>query len=271
MAFVTIPREIIYQKDFGNVRVGVYSYLAQHRLIDGTKVSFTIRNMIEWMRQSPNRHPGKINDQCINMVCSLSNKKYIVSTLKVSELKSNFERYNVFSIDPYMFTSSVSYAIISYDELENIREYKEFLIRERKKSVDTSGLTVNILLLVLAYVRVNINKYSDQINCCYRHFKTIEEDIGLPQKTIVKAIDVLEELKLIRCREMRRWKYIGTDGKYHYKTPPKIFADEHRYKKNQNGEYVIDTDYDPEREIRMQEEDLWMRISAKKFKDIDYE
>lgn len=274
MMFATVPREIIYNKDFGIVRVGTYIYLFKNRITNGIEVVFSIEDIVNWMKQKPNRNSGKINDQCIDMIYNLVDLKYITSIAAKDDLRGKFVKLNRANTDPYMFDLSADCANISYEEIKKIQNYESALLKNGNS--DISGLSVNILLLILAYIRVNIDGNKAGPNCCYRHLSAIKEDIGLSQKTIAKAIPVLEELKLIRCREIKRRRYIGLDGQYHFKTTPKIFANEYKYKRDSDGELVIDTNYDPEKEIQMQEKDLLAKWLEKENNyeqqpDIDYE
>ena len=58
--YVTIPKEIIYDKDLGNKRVIVYSFLCCRRALDDS-VGFSVPELVKWTGLIPNYHKGKIN------------------------------------------------------------------------------------------------------------------------------------------------------------------------------------------------------------------
>ena len=106
------------------------------------------------------------------------------------------------------------------------------------------------ILLLLSYIRVNLNRIEDKPLCCYRYFKTISEDIGLSERYIGRIVDILEELKIIKCQPMKREKYIK-DGKEKYLTTPKVFVDYRHFINDEHGQR-IDNKYDPCEEIKKQ-------------------
>ena len=60
--YVKIPREIIYDKDIGDKRVVIFSYLCSRRALDDT-VAFSISELCHWSYLKPNYHEGKINQK----------------------------------------------------------------------------------------------------------------------------------------------------------------------------------------------------------------
>ena len=73
--FVKIPREIIYDKDIGNKRVIIISYLCSRRALDDT-VAFSISELCHWSRLKPNYHDGKINHKYLEVLELLSHYGY---------------------------------------------------------------------------------------------------------------------------------------------------------------------------------------------------
>lgn len=75
--YVKIPREIIYNKDIGDKRVIIFSYLCSRRALDDT-VAFSISELCHWSYLKPNFHDGKINQKYLVVLELLSHYGYFV-------------------------------------------------------------------------------------------------------------------------------------------------------------------------------------------------
>ena len=135
--------------------------------------------------------------------------------------------------------------------MDTILNFKEEL---KDKEIDTARISSAYILLVLSYIRVNLNRMDGKPLCCYRYFKTISEDIGLSERYVSRIVDILEELKIVKCQHMKREKYIK-NGKEKYATTPKVFADYRHFINDEHGQR-IDNKYEPCEEIKKQIEIL---------------
>jgi hypothetical protein len=240
--YITVPKEIIYNKELENNRVMVYSYLAIRRGLDDI-VGFSCDSIVKWCGYKPNYDKDKINDNIIKLLEQLHNKEYI----KLSD----YDCKNSFSecvINNNKFDIPDQFALIYLDEIKKIQDSKN---KNRKVSPP-------ILLLLLSYLRVNMlrrqkdyfENSADKPEFCYRMFIDIENDIGLTGRYISKAITILSDIGLIATKTLPRYK--DEYGNWH--TEVTLFADRYRYRKNKNGQFVLDEKYNCNQELQWGEE-----------------
>ena len=255
--YVKIPREIIYNKDIGDKRVIIFSYLCSRRALDDT-VAFSILELCHWSHLKPNYHDGKINQKYLEVLESLSHFGYFTNypdfQKLANEKKNSTDYYNV-SLDMQKFDMPDNFGIIYFDELDRILNFKEEL---KDTDIDISRMSSAYILLLLSYLRVNMNRNQDKPLCCYRLYQKISEDIGLSERYISRIVEILDVMNIIKYQEVKRKRYEKSNGEYGFITSPKVFADYRRYIKDMNGNVVIDTEYDCESEIIKQIEILNM-------------
>lgn len=256
--YVTIPREIIYDKDLGDKRVIVYSFLCCHRALNDS-VGFSVPELVKWTGLIPNYHKGKINEKYLDVLELLSHYGYFESCPDFEKLKSigNSNEYYKAQLNIEKFDVPKEFGIIYFDELQKIINFKEEVknIRDEngnKVEIDTSRLSSAYILLLLAYIRVNLNRQIDKPRCCYRLYKTISEDIGLSERYITRIVEVLDVMNIIKFAECKRGRYKKDDGSYSFVTTSKIFADYRKFKKDNNGNVFLDNEYNYKSEIERQ-------------------
>ena len=253
--YVKIPREIIYNKDIGDKRVITFSYLCSRRALDDT-VAFSISELCHWSHLKPNYHDGKINQKYLEVLESLSQHGYFIDYpdfQKLSNEKKNSTDYYNIKLNITKFDSPDSFGIIYFDELDKILNYKEEL---KDSHIDLSRMSSAYILLLLSYLRVNMNRNTDKPLCCYRLYQKISEDIGLSERYISRIVEILDVMNIIKWQEGKRKRYEKLNGEYGFITSPKVFADYRRYIKDKNGNAVLDTEYDCKSEIAKQIEIL---------------
>lgn len=249
--YVKIPREIIYDKDLTDKRVIIFSYLCARRSLDDT-VAFSTTELCHWSNLKPNYRDGKINQKYYGILLLLSHYGYFEQCpdfKKLQNEKKNSTDYRNLKLNIEKFDIPDSFGLIYFDELEGILNFKEKL---KDKDIDLSRMSSAYILLVLSYLRVNMNRDSSKPLCCYRFYKRIHEDIGLSERYIGRIIEILDALDIIRFKEIRKSKYIDENGKEIFRTNPKVFADVIHYKKDENGNSIIDKEYDCMSEIDKQ-------------------
>lgn len=255
--YVKIPREIIYNKDMGDKRVIIFSYLCSRRALDDT-VAFSISELCHWSYLKPNYHDGKINQKYIEVLESLSQCGYFIDYpdfQKIIKEKKNLTDYYNIKLNIEKFDIPDSFGIIYFDELEKILDYKEEL---KDFHIDLSRMSSAYILLLLSYLRVNMNRNSEKPLCCYRLYQKITEDIGLSERYISRIVEMLDVMNIIKWQEGKRKRYEKSNGEYGFITSPKVFADYKKYTKDKNGNSVLDTRYDYKAEIAKQIEILNM-------------
>lgn len=249
--YVKIPREIIYDKDIGDKRIIIFSYLCSRRALDDT-VAFSISELCHWSYLKPNYHDGKINHKYLETLESLSNYGYFITHpdfKKLAAEKKNSTDYHKIGLNIEKFDVMDNFAIIYFDELQRILNFKEEL---KDKNVDLSRMSSSYILLLLSYLRVNMNRNPANPLCCYRLYKTISEETGLSERYISRIVEILDEMKIIKHKECKRARYQNDDNKYGFVTPPKIFTDYRHFTRDNYGNIHLDHFYDCDYEIEKQ-------------------
>lgn len=178
--YVKIPREIIYDKDIGDKRVIIFSYLCSRRALDDT-VAFSISELCHWSHLKPNYHDGKINHKYLEVLEILSHYGYFINCPKFKKLakeKKNSTDYYNLTVNNEKFDIPDKFGIIYFDELEKILNFKEEL---KDINIDLSRMLSAYILLLLSYLRVNTNRNPDKPLCCYRLYQKNTETIGLSE------------------------------------------------------------------------------------------
>lgn len=258
--YVKIPREIIYNKELGDKRVIIFSYLCSRRALDDT-VAFSISELCHWSYLKSNYHDGKINHKYLEVLESLSHYGYFESYPNFEKLakekKNSTDYYNI-KISTEKFDIPDNFGIIYFDELEKILNFKEELkdIKVNGEEIDTTRMSSAYILLLLSYLRVNMNRNPDKPLCCYRLYHKITEDIGLSERYISRIVEMLNVMNIIKFQEGKRIRYKKQDDKYGFLTTPKVFADCRHFVKNESGNQILDSNYDYKVEIQKQLEIL---------------
>lgn len=254
--YVKIPREIIYNKELSDKRVIILSYLCSRRTLDDT-VAFSISELCHWSRLKPNYHDGKINHKYLEVLNLLSHYEYFESYPdfeKLAKEKKNSTDYYNIKINTEKFDIPDNFGIIYFDELERILNFKEELkdVKVDDKEIDLTRMSSAYILLLLSYLRVNMNRNPDKPLCCYRLYQKITEDIGLSERYISRIVEILDVMNIIKYQEGKRIRYKKPDDKYGFLTTPKVFADYTHFTKDEKGNQNIDKSYDYKTEIQKQ-------------------
>lgn len=246
--YVKIPREIIYDKELGDKRVIIFSYLCARRTLDDT-VAFSITELCHWSNLKPNYRDGKINQKYYEVLLLLSHYGYFVecpdfeSCLRES---TNSVKYQQVKLNIEKFDAPDSFGIIYFDELQRILDFKGEL---KDSDIDLARMSSAYILLLLSYLRVNMNRNPDKSLCCYRHYQKIADDTGLSERYIGRIVEILDAMNIIKYHKMKRTRYKDVNTDIKFSTTPKIFTDYRRYIKDSNGVSVPDTEYDYSAEI----------------------
>lgn len=253
--YVKIPREIIYDKDIGDKRVIIFSYLCSRRALDDT-VGFSISELCHWSHLKPNYHDGKINHKYLEVLELFSHYRYFIDCpdfKKLAKEKKNSTDYYNLTVNNEKFDIPDNFGIIYFDELEKILNFKEEL---KNTDIELSRMSSAYILLLLSYLRVNMNRNPEHPLCCYRLYQTISEDIGLSERYISRIVEILDVMDIIKFQEGKRSRYKKNPSEYGFITSPKVFADYKRYKRDDHGNTILDESYDYDYEIQKQLEIL---------------
>lgn len=233
-----IPKEIILNNLMNEKRVMLYSYFATKRGLDDT-VGFSCDTVVEWCGFKHNYHKNKINDQIADLIYKLVEYEYIEVNEKIFRNNCNIAnlKHEKFDIDN-------QFALIYFDEINNIRNFKYY-------TKDTNKMNSAILLLVLSYLRVNmlrrqngyLGKESDKPEFCYRMYIDIEKDLGISSRYISRAVKILNEMDIIVSEGMPRYK----DKNDNWHTDVTLFVNKY---KRENGGESLDSKYDYKQELQ---------------------
>ena len=171
----------------------------------------------------------------------------------ISKLKPKFNsESNTKDILPFDIPDN--FGIIYFDELEKILNFKEELkgVRINDEEIDLTRMSSAYILLLLSYLRVNMNRNLDKPLCCYRLYQKITDDIGLSERYVSRIVEILDVMNIIKYQEGKRIRYKKQEDKYGFLTTPKVFADYRHFVKDIKGNQIIDIDYDFRTEIQKQ-------------------
>lgn len=249
--YVKIPRQIIYDTSLSDKRVIIFSYLCARRALDDT-VAFSTTELCRWSKLKPNYRDGKINQKYYEVLSQLSQQDYFISYPDfdvLSQEKTNSSKYQRIQLNIEKFDVLNNFGIIYFDELQQILNFKEEL---KDNDIDLCRMSSSYILLLLAYLRVNMNRDPDKPQCCYRLYKTIACDIGISERYVSRTAEILNALHIINRCECSRTRYTKDDGTIGFYTNFKIFADYRRFEKDTYGNQILDLNYNSEYEIHKQ-------------------
>ena len=249
-----VPKSIILDDEMDIRRVAVYLYLWLSIGRWDNVCRFNLPNLIEWCGNKPERGMKGINNKFINTIDELSDRGYLTYLNESLDIK-----YIECELDTnycYQDCNKNGFAAIYLDEIEKIMNYK-------KENSKDSSLTNPIILLVFAYLRYMIWRRPNELKTingeknidgnnnekldiekrklehpdAYNDsFIEIANRIGISDKTLLRAVDILEQLELIVTDRAYRVK--NEDGKYY--TPNTIFANTYKREKYKvDGKYYL--------------------------------
>lgn len=242
--YAKIPNEIIGFGKTNPVVIPVYIYLIRNRTVE-YNVLFSINDIVTSCGYTPNTHKGMSNNIVITILDTLENMGYFnlvdgkYSSNSLCKCKLNKELFNV----------SGNYGTVSYSEVDLIYNY----CIENK-----TGLTIQRVLLVLAYIRKNKIKNSNEGNTksyspefYYCYISKMSEILNISCCTIEKCISILSNLNIIACKSLYRYK--DSYGNWH--TNVTIFVDKtlgfekelkkaERYLKNNYKDYHVEEQFE---------------------------
>lgn len=256
-SYITIPLSLISNDEIDPRRVAVFSYLRCCCGLDGI-CRFAIPSIVKWCGNKPDRSTNGINEKILNTIDDLNDMGYLTYLTKPS--KSSYIECT-FDFEKYNNEHTGGFATLYLDEINKILNYK-------KQNSKDSQLINTTILLVFAYLRAKIHRRKNELKPELRSKEGIEkrkqkypeaynellmniaDEIGISEKTLTKAIDVLEEdLGLIVTERAYRIK--NNEGEF--RTLHTIFANS--YKREGKNLLAIGEKYSRE-EIKIKVDNL---------------
>lgn len=186
MKFIKIPRKLIYDKELGEKRILVYSSIL---FTCWSKKQCNIEKLIDNCDYTRKRMAYGVEQQFRDMINSFAEKEYI-------SLKSPW--INTFSF--YIQAPKNSFGIISKFEYEQIFNYR-IAAKSYNKRINHAHL-----LLLLSYIRLNMDKRPGKPIMHFSMLKIISDNIGISVRSVTAALKILEELLIIHSEELPRYK-----------------------------------------------------------------
>lgn len=202
MNIVKIPRELIYNKSLADKRVAIYSYCTLNSGISNSCYT-SCSTIISWCGMKMDRHSGSTNDKFSETLKLMQDSGYI-SNFSQDTFKNAYTIIEMM-INRDKFFPTSKFAVITQEEIDLIRKTKISTRRTNKPTI----------LLVLAYIRINMIKRSKedtietQPQCFYRYINTIEEELGISRSTISSSLDILQSMNIIKFKQLPKFKVAG--------------------------------------------------------------
>lgn len=245
---VKVAKDIILQPNVTEHRISVLFYLNYNRTWENI-VNYSPIHMIQWCGYKPNwnRHKNResIYDKFLSSMQWIFSNGYIIDFDK-SRFVQNTLQSSLLNLD--LIEPNKDFAIIYDFEYETIMEYDS----------PYKPLTKSVLLLVFSYIKAftwnrfsSISGHSEKTKkskpeIFHSQFEIMSQFIGIKPKMISKAIEILEQMGLIKTHRMP--SYQDSDGQWHtddiiYVIPYKIIY--------QNKHFYICSkeEYDPKKEL----------------------
>ena len=247
-----IPKSIILDNEMDTRRISVFLYLWLSIGRWDNICRFNLPKLIEWCGNKPERGLKGINSKFINTIDELSNKGYLTyekESIDIKYIECKLDTDHCYN------ECQNGFASVYLDEIEKIMNYK-------KENSKDSSLTNPVILLVFAYLRLMIWNRPNELKSINGEINTdgtnnesvdikkrklkrpdayndsfieIASRIGISEKTLLRAVDILEKLNLIVTDRAYRIK--DKNGKYY--TPNTIFANTYKREKHKDGKYYI--------------------------------
>lgn len=236
----SIPNNLISNRELGDYRIAVFSYLAVHRGIDYS-ISFTAIDIVQSLEKKTNRHPGQINSEIQLAIDQLIDAGYLI--LLNSQGQQNYNSIQTVRINQEKINSETSgkknrFAVLYTDEVE--------------KLASCSYKNKGHLFTVFAFLRSRISKrknllegeFHNDIDMRKRewpevfdeYYSNIANELCLSSYLVQKSSEVLEELGLIHIEEMPRRKYKTSNGQDRWCTGHMLFCN--TYKREREYHFI---------------------------------
>lgn len=221
-AYFMIPSSIILNKNMGDKRITAFSFFSTKRGL-GCDLDFSLNRLVEWTGRKPDRHSNGINNKFADVIKCLIDNDYIEVS---GEIKNTSYTEAFFKLENVVQECKHDrFAVVYLDELKKILNY-------RNPNPKDSFLNNDVLLLLFVYLRMMIfrrrnkllpeeinleNKCDHEYDIRVRRMRSpdtyndyyceIAEKLGMSQRTVSKATEILKELKLIYSEQLPRTKH----------------------------------------------------------------
>lgn len=227
---IRIPKSIIVEKSMMSIRIAVFTYLTIYRGLNN-RLCFSIPLFLKWVGYKSDSHSGGINDKVIETLEVLREIGYVtfLGNTPIKRSSCIEIEFNTQLLHEKCFEES--FAIMYIDEIETIMHYSNDNSQDRY-------LNRNTVLLVFAFLRHAIFRTPNELKPEERNpegiaarrercieayndnYKNMAAELGLSERTVSLAVQVLVKLELIAKAEAYRIKNEDDE----YRTQDIIFA-----------------------------------------------
>lgn len=204
-----IPESVIFDESLGDRRITAFSYFMFYRnIVD--EVNFSIDSMVRWAGKKPNKNKGKINHKFLEAVNLLEESGYVELLEEPSNSACSSAKVNMDFVRSKC--DEERYAVVYLDELDKILRYTGNDPNDRHMGNE-------IVLMVFACLRSLIYQRRNELRVdevsvddrrsrspdaydCY--FCDLADSLGLSERQVSKAVDVLNDLGLIYSETLPR-------------------------------------------------------------------
>ncbi len=186
MDYIKIPRRLIYDKELDGKRIVVYSSIL---FTCWSSKKCNINRLIDDCCYTRKRMPNGIEHQFKEMITCFDEKGYISVDVNLS---GDFS----FQIESPKNSFGIVYGF----------EYRRILGYRIAAKKDSKRINHAHLLLLLSYIRLNMDKRPGKPTMHSSMLSTISKNIGISVRSITSALRILEELSIIHSGELPRYR-----------------------------------------------------------------
>lgn len=194
MEFIKVPRSLIYDKGLGDKRIIVYSSML-FTCSDSMKCN--IDKLVDDCCYTRKRMPNGVEHQFKRTITCFNEQGYI-------SVKGNLSKDFSVQFEP----QRGSFGIIYSHEYYRIISHRIVSQKNSRKRINHAHL-----LLLLSYIRLNMDKQVGEPVMHFSLIETISQNIGISVRSISSALKILEELSIIHNEELPRYK--DKNGNWH--------------------------------------------------------
>lgn len=233
--YINIPASLIFDLQTDAKDLAAFTFLSVKRSVDDSVTFSLTDDLVKWNGFAPSRQPNGINHKFIDSLEKLREKGYISDVSK----SGPYYRLTFNSQKVYDECQEYSFAVLYLDEIEKVIQHR-----------NTDGdryLNIPTLLFMLMFFRNSICRRPNKIRqegdetenrrilfpeAYNDKFVNISKKLGVPPRTVAKAVSILAELDLLVVNRSFNVR-IAHDR---FRTQDLIFANPYK----REGSYLLD-------------------------------
>ena len=212
IGFAKIPESLILDTEIHRKAIMVYAFLQLRKGAD-SRLTFSVDDLIRELGYVPKEVKGAINDQVKDVLQYFITQNYLTiispNVKKITSRKYITYRFNTDCVNELF--EQEKFAIVYQDEFQILAKYK------------SSSIQKATLFFMFAYLRLMIPRRKSQFVMnnvfandeerkkfypdVYGHYlRDISAEISINERTVSKAVKILDEIGLIHSYAMKNYK-----------------------------------------------------------------